>query len=208
CRAMKSLVLALILAAPLAAQTINIPIDAAADRHRISPNVYGLNFATGAQLTDLHVTLNRSGGNTMTRYNWQQNCANHANDWYYESLEHGPAVAGGEADDFVQETKGAGAEPMITIPTIGWVAKMGPNRQRLSSFSIAKYGAQQSNDWEWFPDAGNGKKSNGTLITGNDPNDASVLVDSAFMKGWVDHLVSRWGGASGSGVHYYLLDNE
>lgn len=205
---MKSLVLALALAAPLAAQTINIPIDAAADRHRISPNVYGLNFATGAQLADLHVTLNRSGGNTTTRYNWQQNCANHANDWFYESLEHGPAVAGAETDDFVQETKGSGAEPMVTIPTIGWVAKMGANRARLSSFSIAKYGPQQKNDWEWFPDAGNGKYANGTLITGNDPNDASVLVDSAFMKDWVDHLVSRWGASSANGVRYYILDNE
>lgn len=205
---MKSFLLAIALATSAAAQTINIPIDASADRHRISPNVYGLNFATGTQLADLHVTLNRSGGNTTTRYNWQQNCANHARDWYYESLEHGPAVAGGETDDFVQETKGGGAEPMVTIPTIGWVAKMGPQRQRLSSFSIAKYGAQQSNDWEWFPDAGNGRKANGTLITGNDPNDASTLVDSAFMRQWVDHLVGKWGSSANGGVRYYVLDNE
>lgn len=206
--AMKAWLLVLGLAIPVAAQTITVNVDASADRHRISPNVYGLNFATGAQLSDLHVTLNRSGGNTTTRYNWQQNCANHANDWYYESLEHGPAVAGAETDDFVEETKANGAEPMVTIPTIGWVAKMGPSRQRLSSFSIAKYGAQQANDWEWFPDAGNGKKTNGTTITGNDPNDASVLVDPAFMKGWVDHLVSRWGASSANGVRYYILDNE
>jgi hypothetical protein len=196
-------VLALVLA-----QTVTINIDAAADRHRINPNVYGVNFATQAQLEDLNVQLNRSGGNTATRYNWQQNAANHANDWFYESLEHGPAVAGEETDNFIQETKDGGAEAMITIPMIGWVAKMGPNRQRLSSFSIAKYGAQQNNDWQWFPDAGNGVRANGTLITNNDPHDASTLVDSSFMASWVQHLVTRWGGANENGVRYYILDNE
>ena len=45
---------------------------------------------------------------------------------------------------------------MLTIPINGWVAKLGPAGQRLCSFSIAKYGAQTGNDWEWFPDAGNG----------------------------------------------------
>jgi hypothetical protein len=196
-------VLALVLA-----QTVTIPIDATADRHRINPNVYGLNFATQAQLTALNVQLNRSGGNTTTRYNWQQNAANHAHDWFYESLEHGPAVAGQETDDFIQSTKNGGAQPMITIPMIGWVAKMGPNRQRLSSFSVAKYGAQQHTDWQWFPDAGNGVLANGTLITNNDPHDANTPVDSSFMAGWIQHLVSKWGSASGNGVRYYVLDNE
>ena len=189
------------------AQTV-ISIDAAAGRHRINPNVYGVNFATQAQLGDLNVPLNRSGGNTTTRYNWQQNCANHANDWFYESLEHGPAVPGEEADNFIQATKNGGAQPMITIPMIGWVAKMGPNRARLSSFSIARYGAQQSNDWQWFPDAGNGTRTNGTKIANNDPNDASTLVDSSFMAAWVQHLVTRWGAANANGVRYYILDNE
>ncbi|HEY0157218.1 MAG TPA: glycoside hydrolase family 44 protein [Thermoanaerobaculia bacterium] len=196
-------VLALVLA-----QTLTINVDAAADRHRINPNVYGVNFATPAQLLDLNVQLNRSGGNTTTRYNWQQNAANHAHDWFYESLEHGPDVPGEETDNFIQETKDGGAQPMITIPMIGWVAKMGPNRQRLASFSIAKYGAQQHSDWQWFPDAGNGVRTNGTLITDNDPHDANTPVDSSFMAAWVQHLVTRWGGAAGSGVRYYILDNE
>lgn len=197
-------VLALVLA-----QTVStVNIDANADRHRISPQVYGVNFATTAQLNDLNVQLNRSGGNTMTRYNWQQNAANHAHDWFYQSLEHGPAVAGQETDNFIRDTKAAGAQPMITIPLIGWVAKMGPNRQRLSSFSIAKYGPQQHADWQWFPDAGNGVRTDGSLITNNDPHDANMPVDSAFMAGWVTHLKSTWGTANSGGVRYYLMDNE
>ncbi|HYH06905.1 MAG TPA: glycoside hydrolase family 44 protein [Thermoanaerobaculia bacterium] len=197
-----------LLAAFILAQAVTVNVDAAADRHRVHPHVYGLNFATTAQLQDLRVTLNRSGGNTTTRYNWKQNAANHANDWFYESLEHGPPVAGEETDNFIGDTKSGGAEPMITIPMIGWVAKMGPNRQRLASFSIAKYGAQQANDWQWFPDAGNGKRPDGSLITGNDPNDANMQVNAAYMGEWVEHLVTRWGNASGNGVRYYVLDNE
>jgi len=42
---------------------------------------------------------------------------------------------------------------MLTIPAVGWVAKLGANRGKLASFSIAKYGAQTGNDWQWFPDA-------------------------------------------------------
>jgi len=196
------------LALVLAQTVTTVNVDATAGRHRINPNVYGVNFATRAQLADLNVPLNRSGGNTTTRYNWQQNCANHANDWFYESLEHGPDVPGEEADAFIQATKDGGAQPMITIPMIGWVAKMGPNRQRLSSFSIAKYGAQQANDWQWFPDAGNGVRTNSTKITNNDPADANTLVDSSFMAAWVQHLVTQWGVASAGGVRYYILDNE
>ncbi|HEX2060518.1 MAG TPA: glycoside hydrolase family 44 protein, partial [Thermoanaerobaculia bacterium] len=64
------------------------------------------------------------------------------------------------------------------------------------------------NDWEWFPDAGNGRYPNGTPITGNDPNDANMLVDSAYMGEWVEHLVTRWGGAGNGGLRYYILDNE
>ncbi|HYK04962.1 MAG TPA: glycoside hydrolase family 44 protein [Thermoanaerobaculia bacterium] len=197
-----------LLALVLAQTVTTIDIDATADRHRISPQVYGVNFATTAQLLDLNVQLNRSGGNTTTRYNWQQNAANHAHDWYYQSLEHGPAVAGEETDNFIQDTLSGSAQPMVTIPMIGWVAKMGPNRQRLSSFSIAKYGAQQDADWQWFPDSGNGVRTNGTLITNNDPHDANTPVDSSFMAGWVQHLKTTWGGANGGGVRYYILDNE
>jgi hypothetical protein len=197
-----------VLALVLAQTVTTINIDATADRHRISPQVYGVNFATTAQLLDLNVQLNRSGGNTTTRYNWQQNAANHAHDWFYQSLEHGPAVAGEETDNFIQATQAGGAQPMVTIPMIGWVAKMGPNRQRLSSFSIAKYGAQQNADWQWFPDAGNGVRANGTLITNNDPHDANTPVDVSFMAGWVQHLKTKWGTADDGGVRYYLLDNE
>jgi hypothetical protein len=98
---------------------------------------------------------------------------------------------------------------MITIPMVGWVGKLGPGRQKLASFSIAKYGPQTGNDWQWMPDAGNGILSaTGQYVVGNDPNDANRPADPAFQQGWVSHLVGRWGLAANGGVRYYILDNE
>ena len=205
-------VLALLTCVPLfaadnPAATINV--DANANKHAIDPRVYGLAFATPAQLSDLNVPLNRWGGNNTSRYNWQQNADNRGFDWYFESIAYGSATAGAEADAFIGNTKSAGAEPMMTIPTIGWVAKLGANRSKLASFSIAKYGAQTGADWQWYPDAGNGVSSaTGKNITGNDPNDASILTDALFQKAWAQHLVTQWGGAANGGLRYYVLDNE
>ncbi|HKI68998.1 MAG TPA: glycoside hydrolase family 44 protein, partial [Verrucomicrobiae bacterium] len=135
---------------------VAISVDAQADRHAISPLIYGTAFATSNQLLDLNFTVNRSGGNAETRYNWQLNAHNRAADWYFESLDDGNSTPGASADDFVADSKNGGAEAMITIPMIGWMPKLGPNRARLSGYSIAKYGPQTGNDAQWFPDAGNG----------------------------------------------------
>ena len=43
---------------------------------------------------------------------------------------------------------------MLTIPMLPYVAKLGPGRAKLASFSIAKYGPQTASDWQWFSDAG------------------------------------------------------
>jgi hypothetical protein len=185
-----------------------LAVDAAAGRHPISPLIYGVAFASPAQLQALNSPLNRSGGNAMTRYNWRLNASNHANDWYFESIADPSAVPGASVDDFVGGSKSAGAQAMVTIPTIGWVAKVGPNREMIPSFSVAKYGPQAKADPD-HPDAGNGVKPDGkTNIIGNDPNDAHVPSTPAFQTPWVQHLVTKWGTAAHGGVGYYLMDNE
>jgi hypothetical protein len=187
---------------------ITINVDAAASRRPINPNVYGVAHATPAQLADLNTPLNRNGGNNTTRYNWQVNADNRGSDWYFESIGENSAVAGERGDTFFTSSRAAGAEPMLTIPTIDWVAKVGPGRNKLASFSIAKYGPQADADWQWFADAGNGVRTNGQRIAGNDPNDANVPSTSLFQRAWVQHLVSRWGTNAGGGLRYYILDNE
>lgn len=187
---------------------VTITVNVGAGRHPINPSVYGLAYASSATLADLNVPLHRYGGNNTSRYNWQLNADNRGADWYFESIGEASNVAGERGDTFITNSQAAGAQAMLTIPTIGWVAKLGANRAKLSSFSIAKYGAQTGNDWQWFPDAGNGVRTSGLNVTGNDPNDANVLVDSTFQQGWAQHLVSRWGAAAAGGLRYYILDNE
>jgi len=76
-------------------------------------------FANPAsQLSDLNVPVHRSGGNTESRYNWQLNAHNHANDWFFESLDDGSSTSAASADNFVTSSKANGAEPMLTIPMI------------------------------------------------------------------------------------------
>ena len=184
----------------MSAQTL-ITIDAAKDRHPISRNIYGLAFATPEQLRDLNVPLNRSGGNATTRYNWQLDASNRAGDWFFESIGEESALAGKSVDDFIAQSRSAGAQSMITIPMIGWVAKLGARREKLSSYSVAKYGPQQYTD-PYMPDAGNGVKTNGAPVTNNDPHDANIEADALFQRAWVQHLVTTGAPA------FYLLDNE
>ncbi len=187
---------------------VTLSVDANANRRAINPKIYGTAYATTQQLNDLNIPLNRYGGNNTSRYNWQLNADNRGQDWYFESIAEASSVAGERGDTFITNTRAGGAEPMITIPIINYIAKLGANRAKLASFSIAKYGAQTGNDWQWFPDAGNGVWTNGSNVTGNDPNDANVANSSVLQRQWVQAIVNKWGLAQNGGQKYYILDNE
>jgi hypothetical protein len=189
---------------------VTVQINAAADRHPICPLIYGVAFASSIQLADLNAPLNRSGGNSETRYNWQLNAHNHAADWYFQSIGDDPATPAAATDAHITDSKNGGAQPLITIPMIGWMPKLGASRGKLASYSIAKYGPQTGSDSSWMPDAGNGISStNGNKpITWNDPNDANFLTNCAFQQSFVRYLTNRWGRATNGGVRYYLMDNE
>jgi hypothetical protein len=186
---------------------VTVQIDALANRHVISPLIYGVAFASSSsELQDLNTPLHRSGGNATTRYNWQINATSHAADWYFESIADANTV-GGDGDSFIQESKSGGAQAMLTIPIIGWVAKLGSNRASLASYSTNKYGPQTGSD-PWWSAAGNGISTNGLNITTNDPTDANMTAGTNFQAGWVQHLTNQWGRATNGGLLYYIMDNE
>ena len=194
---------------------ISIGVDASQNRHAINPLIYGVAFGTSNQLADLNAPINRSGGNAETRYNWQLNAHNHANDWYYESLDDynsgdsRATVPGSSDDEFVANSKNGGADSAMTISMIGWLAKLGSGRARLASYATTNYGSQTGTDSAYFPVAGNGiSVTNSTPITWNNPNDANFLTNSTYQKAWVQHLTNRWGMSTNGGVRYYLMDNE
>ena len=187
--------------------SVLITVDATGNVHLINPNIYGVAYGDATSLADLNIPFNRYGGNNTSRYNWQQNADNRGSDWFFESIGDSSSAPGQRGDAFFSMSKGAGAQADLTIPTIDWVAKIAPNRDKLASFLVSKYGPQQSTDF-WFPDAGNGVRPDGSFVTGNDPNDANVPNSVAFEQGWIQHLVNTWGTAASGGVKYYTLDNE
>lgn len=188
---------------------VTVVVNALGNRHPINPLIYGTAFATSNELAALNFTVNRSGGNAETRYNWQLNARNHANDWYFQSLAATSATPGAAANDHIAHSLNGGADAMLTVPMIGWMPKLGPNRGKLASYSIAKYGPQTGNDAQWMPDAGNGiSVTNATPITWNNPNDANFLTNASFQAAWLQTVTNRWGPANRGGVRFYCLDNE
>jgi hypothetical protein len=189
------------------AGAITITVDVNANRKAINPNIYGIAFPNAAaDISTLNTPLNRWGGNAVSRYNWQINANNHASDWFFESIASASATASADADQFINDSRNNGATPAMTIGMMDWTAKLGANRAKTGSFSIAKYGPQTSSEGDW----GNGVSTaaGNPNITGNDPNDANVPNSVAFQTGWFQHFTSTFGTAAAGGVKYYLTDNE
>jgi len=193
---------------------IAVSVDATAGVHPISPLIFGVEFGDAARNAQIGYTLQRWGGNSVTRYNWQVDVHNTANDYFYENIPDAtdrtqvPPI-GNSADAFVAAARGGGSDVLMTIPTIGWTPRADSPLQHpyFAGFSVNRYGAQQHVD-PWDTDAGNGVHTNGSPIVGNDPHDTSSAVGPSFQQDWVAHLQSTFGGAAGGGVRFYALDNE
>lgn len=196
---------------------VGVTIDPTADRRAVSRLVYGVNFASPSALARVRYPVQRWGGNSTTRYSWQDDVSNRASDWFFYSVpEDNPAPQnlphGSTVDRLIDDARAAGAEPLITVPMIGWTPK---DRTRRWGFSVAKYGPQQQtectatgNAFWCTADAGNGLRPDGTPITGNDPHDTSREIDPSFVTAWLAHIAARTGTAAQGGVKLFALDNE
>ncbi len=196
-------------ATPTPSSGLVLQVNATAGQHTISPYIYGLNFADATLAADIKLPVNRWGGNSTTRYNFNYDTHSTAMDWYFENIpDDNPNAAnlpnGSGADNFVSANKTRGTDTLMTIPMIGWTPK---SRAYACGFSVAKYGAQQDTD-QYRPDCGNGVLPNGTFLTGNDPTDTSIAITPTFVQSWIQHLTGQFGAAGAGGVRFYNLDNE
>lgn len=207
---------------------ITVAIDTNLDRHTVNPEIFGASYVSDAQRAAGLMTIDRWGGNSTTRYNWQTDVHSTAMDYFYQNIPSSianPAALpnGSDADLFVQKNKAAGLASLITIPTIGYTPK--PGRAKSWGFSVAKYGAQDQNECSIYnpvppwcsADAGSGFCQNvannsgfcvNGKIVGNDPLDTSIQVQPQFFGDWINHLKTVFGAANAGGVRYYALDNE
>lgn len=173
---------------PLLAKGFVVQVDVAADHHPISPHIYGMSSVPEDYQREINIPLSSWGGNANTRYNWKLgNAWNAARDWYYVNGDYG-YQGQSASDDFVRQNQLANAASLLTIPTIGWVAK----DTQSCSFRL--------------PDGTCGDASGAYCERPGqiaDPEATSVRADPAYMVEWVEHLA-----ANDLQVEYLAMDNE
>ena len=133
-----------------------LTIDAAANRHAISPDVYGISYywdlgdandpnhsAKAAAASNIRASVRRWGGNGTSTYHWKFDVNNIDADWFFEVLPDSKVDAsklpeGSQFNTFADRVRTTGGKIMGTIPVLGWLPKA---REEMCSFNVAKYGS-------------------------------------------------------------------
>jgi hypothetical protein len=204
-------------AAPTPEPSLNsvaVRVQLTSDRGAISPLIYGVSFGEPDYVKSLGATLNRWGGNAASRFNWVNGHAwNSARDWEFRNGNGGRS--GMATDTFISSSHSAGAQPLMTIPTIGWVSKDDNNSTQSigvpsqagppvkpGSQAIAGYDPTSNRSRTSLPSSPTKPGAPGTLQ--DNPPSSSTTV---YQDEWVHHMVDRFGSGA-QGVQYFEMDNE
>ena len=212
-----------------------LSIDANANRHAISPDIYGINFywtlpastdpafpAALAAAQGIRATARRWGGNNTSTYHWQFDVPNLDNDWYYEVLPGNFICSscgwttgnGSSFNQYADQVRITSGKMLGTVPILGWLPKA---NQMMCSFYVSKYGPQCAQDpyAQYHPvTCGNGIvyasdcSTNPVYITKNDPTNDYAQFDQTFQAQWIANLLTRYGPANQGGIAIWNLDNE
>jgi hypothetical protein len=195
---------------------VSVTVDTSQDVHPISPYIYGLAHTTPEIAKSLRIGSHRWGGNPNSRYNWEVNAWNHARDWEFSNYGDqrlASRVPGVVADGFVLGNKSAGIATLLTVPTIGYVAKDVNDSSR--SLNVPKGGGPPvSMGSEAIPDYNPAENQRRTSVKsyprkGKPFRDPPDIADNAvYQDEWINHLVRKFGKASEGGVRFYAMDNE
>jgi hypothetical protein len=203
------------------ANPLTVTVDATAERHAISPDIYGVtlwyeyNWVGDTTARDMafaravRLPVNRHGGNGTSRYNWLVDSSNAAADWYFVG-GNGQAnpTPGLMVDSIVDKNDANGVKTIVTVPTGPWI---NASSQRTCSFPVSIFGPQQQLDPYDHPggdSCGNGLRPDGSRLSNTDPGRNHIENSPAFQSRWIRYLVSRRGRADRGGVAIYELDNE
>lgn len=191
---------------------VSVAVDVLADGQPISPFIYGVASADKDTLIALGATVDRWGANPSTRFNWANGHAwNAARDWEFRNTNYGNPQ-GSVADSFVADAIAAGAVPLMTIPSLGWVARN--DNSSVQSTGVPGQG-------------GPALKPGSSAIAGYDPSGNQRITSvpsfatkpgpftltpppgspAVYQDEWVHELVQKFGAAP-KGVGYFAIDNE
>jgi hypothetical protein len=207
--------------------TITVNIEVLANRHQISPFVYGNNDQTISDISDVGYTYSRWGGNDASNYNYLLQTRNAAADYYFE--DYGRA---GDQVQLISNTQNAGSHALTTMAMLDWVAQASG-----WSFSVQTFGAQCSVD-PYNTDAGDGlvPGSTGNCNTSTVPVTANAVTTAYYplvdtvqncptgtasettcidRETWAKALATAFGSGTCSvpystiaSCHFYDMDNE
>ena len=206
---------------------VAVNIDVLGNRHTISPYVYGGNVSSASTVSDSGTTLGRWGGNASSTYNWQLHTYNADADYYFEDFNTGGSGNESDSVQFITDVQNAGANVVMTMPMLGWVAQSAENGSNGHwSFSVATYGAQCAVD-PYNADAGDGLETDcQTPVTTNAVTTAYYpLLDSSsqscpsgncvYREPWAQALAGAFTSNTCSvpystitSCHFYDMDNE
>jgi len=102
---------------------VHFTVDTTAERHPISPYVYGMNqMDFGGRHRSLR--LGRLGGNRWTAYNWETNASNAGADYRHQNDGYlgGGDTPGEAVRPWVEQAHAQGASMIVTVPLAGYVA--------------------------------------------------------------------------------------
>lgn len=212
-------------------------IDVLANRHTISPYVYGGAFPESAsKITDSGLTIVRWGGNAASTYNWKLYTYNADNDYYFEDFNFsglGSNSADASSIQFITDVKGAGSAPLMTMVMLPWVAQSAETAGNVHwSFPGTEYASQCGFD-PYNNDAGNGIIA-GTCNSNSPSYIPATLADlnrtyfplldqpgtsdpagSLYRNQWATALATAFGSGTCAipyfpiaSCHFYDMDNE
>ena len=199
---------------------IAVTINTLANRHLISPYIYGINSLTESDVTALSPAFVRFGGNEASDYNWKLHTYNAGSDWWFESYPLGNV----DSVQFTSFTKASGSQQLTTMPMLDWVAKASGY-----SFSVQKYGPQcqtqpGNSDVRQRPETGlqntRSQRSERCLLSAGRHRqrlpvgtvDGTACID---RESWAQALSAAFGSGTCNvpyspitSCHFYDMDNE
>ncbi len=138
-----------------------LSIDASANIHPISPDIYGIDFywdlpdpndparaAAEAIAANVRATARRWGGDNTSSYHWKFDVSNLDSDWFFQvlpdtSVNASQLPAGSSFNTFVDQVRTTGGKTIATVPLLGWLPKA---RMEMCSYDVSKYGKQCKQD--------------------------------------------------------------
>jgi hypothetical protein len=171
--------------------TYNIKTDVA--RTPISKYIYGSNWGNGTDYT-----IQRTGGNRCTAYNWENNWSNAGSDWYYENDSYFDSneIAGEGITKIIEQFNLDGQDSIVTLQMAGYVSA--------PLFRQINLNTEAAPSIYFYPVVF--AKGAPFCSPPDNPNTSDGVV---YMDEFVNFLVYKYGYAGTThGVKFYSLDNE